>query len=95
MALIENGHFAFSPSVFSQLIEVVSFNLAMGLPLLYGSWHCQYQKCLDADVYRVPSLYGLIGYLLVTMLCHDVLFYHAHRCVGWAAPMPPQWRCRC
>ena len=79
MALIENGHFAFSPSVFSQLIEVVSFNLAMGLPLLYGSWHCQYQKCLDADVYRVPSLYGLIGYLLVTMLCHDVLFYHAHR----------------
>ena len=53
----------------------------MGLPLLYGGWHCQYHKCLDADIYRVPSLNGLIGYLLVTMLCHDVLFYHAHRLI--------------
>ena len=62
-----------------QLMKVVSFNLGMGLPLLYGGWHCQYQKCLDANVYRVPSLYGLIGYISLTMLCHDVLFYHAHR----------------
>ena len=68
-----------SLDIFSQLMKVVSFNLGMGLPLLYGGWHCQYHKCLDANVYRVPSLYGLIGYISLTMLCHDVLFYHAHR----------------
>lgn len=62
-----------------KLVKVVSFNLGMCLPLMHGGWHCRYNQCLEADVYSVPSVYSLLGYLTVAALCHDVLFYHAHR----------------
>ena len=72
------------PSTFllsPQLMKVVSFNLGMSLPLGLSAWHCRYKQCMNTDVYRVPSLYATLGYLLAAALCHDVIFYHAHRLV--------------
>ena len=51
----------------------------MSLPLMFSGWHCRYKQCMQTDVYQVPSLYAVCGYLTVAALCHDVLFYHAHR----------------
>ena len=66
-----------SPSF--QLVRVVSFNMGMCLPLMYAGWHCRYKQCVESDIYKVPSLYGLLGYIVAAAAIHDVLFYHGHR----------------
>ena len=31
------------------------------------------------DVFYVPSMWAFCGYMLVAIISHDFLFYHAHR----------------
>lgn len=61
---------------------IVLVNQALGIPagyLTYNLWWSRQSPEYARDIRILPDMWKTFGYLTVSMICHDFLFYHLHR----------------